>query len=121
MQILRAPRAPGWHGLAARWLRFAQARTERKLARDRRQMIPSHDATPSTALPRLAGWPACRYRRSRPGPSAGCPPARIGGAGLVHAGRQSACANGLPDRTVSGVRAGQRIGRRTQQCAGPAR
>ncbi|KAG1447564.1 hypothetical protein G6F57_017045 [Rhizopus arrhizus] len=43
MQILRAPRAQGWHGLAARWLRFAQARTERKLARDRRQMVAADE------------------------------------------------------------------------------
>lgn len=38
LQLLRARRQENsW--LAARWLRFAQARTERKLARERRQMV----------------------------------------------------------------------------------
>ncbi|WMD21592.1 preprotein translocase subunit SecA [Achromobacter seleniivolatilans] len=43
MQTLRSPQAKGWRWLAARWLRFAQARTERKLARERRQMVAADE------------------------------------------------------------------------------
>lgn len=43
MQTLRSPQTKGWRWLAARWLRFAQARTERKLARERRQMVAADE------------------------------------------------------------------------------
>jgi preprotein translocase subunit SecA len=34
---------PGWNRIAARWLRHAQARTEKKLARERRQMVSADE------------------------------------------------------------------------------
>ncbi|MGH8818547.1 MAG: preprotein translocase subunit SecA [Achromobacter pestifer] len=43
MQALCAARANGRNGLAARWLRFAQARTEKKLARERRHMVAADE------------------------------------------------------------------------------
>jgi len=36
-------RAMGGHGVAARWLRYAQARTEKKLARERRHMVAADE------------------------------------------------------------------------------
>jgi preprotein translocase subunit SecA len=42
-RLLRARRLQDWNWLAARWLRFAQARTERKLARERRQMVAADE------------------------------------------------------------------------------
>ncbi|MNL89197.1 preprotein translocase subunit SecA [compost metagenome] len=36
-------RSMGGHGLAARWLRYAQARTEKKLARERRHMVAADE------------------------------------------------------------------------------
>lgn len=42
-RLLRARRGQDRNGLAARWLRFAQARTERKLARERRQMVAADE------------------------------------------------------------------------------
>lgn len=43
MRPLLSSEVPGWGWLAARWLRHAQARTERKLARERRQMVASDE------------------------------------------------------------------------------
>ncbi|AKQ55358.1 preprotein translocase subunit SecA [Bordetella hinzii] len=40
---LLAAQGPGWRRLAAHWLRHAQARTERKLARERRQMVAADE------------------------------------------------------------------------------
>ncbi|MGU9991954.1 preprotein translocase subunit SecA [Bordetella avium] len=43
MNTLLAAQGPGWRGLAAHWLRHAQARTERKLARERRAMVSADE------------------------------------------------------------------------------
>ncbi|WP_033534631.1 preprotein translocase subunit SecA [Bordetella trematum] len=43
MQALLALDLPGWNRLAAAWLRHAQARTEHKLARERRQMVAADE------------------------------------------------------------------------------
>jgi preprotein translocase subunit SecA len=42
-RLLRAGGRQDGNWLAARWLRFAQARTERKLARERRQMVAADE------------------------------------------------------------------------------
>ena len=43
MDALLAMSFPGWRAVAARWLRHAQARTERKLARERRSMVSADE------------------------------------------------------------------------------
>lgn len=42
-RALLAQDFPGWNRYAAWWLRYAQARTERKLARDRRRMVAADE------------------------------------------------------------------------------